>query len=192
MVAYSALQQLFALEKKVHEFNPDLVVYFQIDEDERFILRNLSMAIRGGIDIPFGFVRQTVEELGLDASQSDEEIRSRLAPHIERIQTWAEQQLIAKIRELGAEPVCVFLPRVQARPKRAAAEARQRVAVEAGCHPINLADVYDGYSEKDLQIASWDKHPNALGHELIAARLYKELVARPELLSSMQQESSTL
>lgn len=192
MVAYSALQQLYALDSKVDEFGPDVVVYFQMEDDERFILRNLSMAIRAGIDIPFDFVQQIVDELQLTASSSDEEIRQNLTPYADRIQTWAEQRLVEKIAELGAEPVCVVLPRVQSRPDQQVAEMRQRVAVESGCSTINLVDVYDGYNERDLQLAAWDKHPNALGHELIAARLYKELVARPGLLSSVNQESSNL
>jgi hypothetical protein len=47
---------------------------------------------------------------------------------------------------------------------------------------IDLTDVYNGYSKRDLQLAAWDQHPNPLGHELIAARLYKEFAARSGLL----------
>jgi hypothetical protein len=46
-----------------------------------------------------------------------------------------------------------------------------------------MANAYDGYTEEDLQIAAWDNHPNALAHLLIAARLFDEFVANPQLVS---------
>ena len=189
MVAYSSLQHLYLLETKVGEFNPDLVAYFQIEDDDRFILRNLSMAIRGGIEIPYEFVQAVVEELGLDSSMSDETIRQRLTPHAERIHDWAEEQIIARIKGTGAQPVCILLPRIQARPDQEVAERRQRVVSASGCHTLNLADVYDGYNQKDLQVASWDNHPNAVGHELIARRLFDEFTKVPGVLLPASTEA---
>lgn len=190
IASYSALQQLLLLENKVAGFKPDVIVYFQMEEDERFILRNLSMAIRAGFDIPFGFVREIVEELGLDSSRTDGEIRRALRPHALDILAWAETQLLVRIREIGANPVCVMLSRVQTRPEQEVAEKRLRVAFEAGCHTINLADVYDGYGQGELQIATWDAHPNARAHQMIAARLYDEFVANPEMLISRSDDAS--
>jgi len=183
MAAYSGLQQLYLLENKVGEFTPDVVVYFQMEDDDRFILRHLSMVIRGNIEIPYDYVRQIVSDLELTAASSDELIRQKLGPHADRIQEWAERRLMEKVQVIGATPVCVMLPKVQARPSRIASEKRQRVTAELGCKSISLVDVYKGFSEKDLEIASWDQHPNSLGHELIAAQLYEQLVGRPELLA---------
>jgi len=183
MAAYSGLQQLYLLENKVGEFTPDVVVYFQMEDDDRFILRHLSMVIRGNIEIPYDYVRQIVSDLELTAASSDELIRQKLGPHADRIQEWAERRLMEKVQVIGATPVCVMLPKVQARPSRIASEKRQRVTAELGCKSISLVDVYKGFSEKDLEIASWDQHPNSLGHELIAAQLYEQLVGRRELLA---------
>jgi hypothetical protein len=149
------------------------------------------MAIRGGIDIPFDFVRGIVEKLGLDSSDSDEQISALLAPHADEIQTWAEQQLIDEIRGAGAKPVCVLLPRVRRRLGLEAAEERQSVTADAGCLSINLADVYDGYSKRDLEVAPWDNHPNALGHDLIAKRLYEEFMHNSEVLGSTEHRASS-
>ena len=188
MAAYSALQQLYALDHKVADFKPDVIVYVQMEEDERFILRHLSMAIRGGIDIPYDYVKKIVNDQKLTAASSDELIRQKLTPYANQIEDWAEHALVARISELGMEPVCVMLPRVQARPNREATAKRQRVALESGCNAISLVDVYDGYNERDLQLADWDQHPNPLGHELIATRLYKELQTHPDLLRVAQRD----
>jgi hypothetical protein len=47
-----------------------------------------------------------------------------------------------------------------------------RLAREAGFTILQLSGVYDGVSLRSLKIAPWDAHPNAVGHRLIADRLY--------------------
>jgi lysophospholipase L1-like esterase len=43
---------------------------------------------------------------------------------------------------------------------------------------INLDGVYDAYPVDAIRLAEWDEHPNALGHRLIAERLYQEIQAK--------------
>lgn len=182
MVAYSALQQLYLLEQKVRRFEPDVVIYFTLEDDERFILRHLSLAIRRSITIPYPPVEAVVQNLSLDTRSSDEEIRRKLAPYAPKMQAWAERRLADQIRKMGADPVNVFLPKVQSRPDHATVEMRQHVTQAAGFRTLDLRDAYDGYSQEALQIRPWDNHPNALAHSLIADRLYRELLKKPELL----------
>jgi hypothetical protein len=43
--------------------------------------------------------------------------------------------------------------------------------------------VYGGRPATEVAVAAWDRHPNALGHQLIADRVYTTLarhLARPE------------
>ena len=47
---------------------------------------------------------------------------------------------------------------------------------------ISLAHAYDGRDPQELQLASWDNHPNAFGHRLMAEALYQELRTRPDLM----------
>ena len=52
-----------------------------------------------------------------------------------------------------------------------------REAIEAAGLPIfDLFDVYPSSERASLRVAPWDNHPNKRGHELIADRLYAELV----------------
>ena len=48
------------------------------------------------------------------------------------------------------------------------------MAKQAGFIAISLDDIYQGHQVRELLIVPWDGHPNALGHRLIADRLYKE------------------
>ena len=47
---------------------------------------------------------------------------------------------------------------------------------------VNLADWADGYSPAEVTLSPGDHHANALGHRLLAERLFATIRARPELL----------
>ena len=51
------------------------------------------------------------------------------------------------------------------------------IVEEAGLVAINLEGVYGPIRDRgNLKLAPWDWHPNAKGHELLARRIYKELM----------------
>jgi len=87
-----------------------------------------------------------------------------------------------------AKPVAAKPP--AAKPATAQATAPKSAAANTAPPPVDggWPRYYDLPSGGSLliyqpQIASWDQHPNSLGHELIAAQLYEQLVGRPELLA---------
>jgi hypothetical protein len=59
-------------------------------------------------------------------------------------------------------------------------------AKEAGFLPIDLSDVYQGKDTSSLQLADWDRHPNAAGHALIAERIYAGLVENEDRLGLLR------
>jgi hypothetical protein len=50
-----------------------------------------------------------------------------------------------------------------------------RIARDAGFVTLSLHDVYGDIDRDDLKLAPWDSHPNAVGHRMIADRLYEVL-----------------
>ena len=55
------------------------------------------------------------------------------------------------------------------------------IAVDLSIPFIIIDDVFQDYSKEELRIATWNGHPNALAHSLIADKLYLELVNYLEL-----------
>jgi lysophospholipase L1-like esterase len=53
---------------------------------------------------------------------------------------------------------------------------------------VNLADVYKGHSVEAIRLAEWDEHPNARGHELIAARLYDALQEQRDVVFRINEQ----
>jgi hypothetical protein len=62
-------------------------------------------------------------------------------------------------------------------------EGFTQTAEKAGFVMINMHDIYNDRSLDSLRLADWDEHPNAKGHQLIATRLYKEMLNKNNELS---------
>ena len=59
-------------------------------------------------------------------------------------------------------------------------DALSELASRAGFVTISLDDVFDGLEAGDIQIASFDEHPNEIGHQRIADVLYERLIERAD------------
>jgi len=57
------------------------------------------------------------------------------------------------------------------------------LAQEAGFVIMDLNGVYDGHETMSIRIEPWDRHPNTLGHQLIADRLYQEMIKNERVLN---------
>ena len=75
--------------------------------------------------------------------------------------------MVAIARAHGITPVWVYLPWANEKAMSEAALTLQRYAQDAGFVVVPLDGVYEGYDQHELQVAEWDRHPNALGHRLL-------------------------
>ena len=82
----------------------------------------------------------------------------------------------------GIRPVWIFLPQVRAGIWQEETPATLKIARDAGFAIIDLQDVYHDRDLATIRLAEWDDHPNALGHRLIADRLYAAFAANRDLI----------
>ena len=101
------------------------------------------------------------------------EAESRLNPIVNDLVAWSIRRAGEAARQGGAVPILLGLDDVAiAQPT---AVPGRDVAIESGFVVFAIYDVFQGHDRSTLRIASWDEHPNALGHRLIADRLLQEL-----------------
>ena len=88
--------------------------------------------------------------------------------------------LAGTCRSAGVPLVIVIIPRVgKADAPLARAESVARLKAIAGHHALpiyDLSDSFDRYDPASLEIAAWDDHPNALGHQRLFLALARSLV----------------
>ena len=92
------------------------------------------------------------------------------------------RQLAETARANGIEPVMAYVPLTREEPGRSASRRREILAMgeRAGFRTFSLAEAYGERDPVTLEIADWDRHPNRIGHQLIAERLLEVLAELSE------------
>jgi D-alanyl-lipoteichoic acid acyltransferase DltB (MBOAT superfamily) len=186
--AYSALQQLALLELgKVAEFAPDLVLVVGHRTEVRLISdyaqKLLARSDLGPLPPP---IARLVSEAGVTAATDREMAQRLLQPRSGEALVWIYGEMVSRIRAIGALSVFAYIPTpTEKRDKHA--DTLLASAMASGFDALlDLGDVYRGSKDEDLIVASWDRHPNAKGHRLIAERLHRAFIERPELLRPLE------
>jgi len=168
----SLLQHVYVLEKQVLSFEPDAILLVAHANEPYFALRHLAKVVQNGIENPYAFLEDLMREAGVDSQGSMPEITRQLTPFIPEIISWGYRSIALSALEHGITPVWVYLPMARESWTEQQLAAQIRTAREAGFEIWDLSNAYEGHDPGSLLIAEWDKHPNAMGHRLIADRLF--------------------
>jgi hypothetical protein len=190
VAGYSAVQSATYARKRIPEFEPDVVIYATAQPDLEWSGLRLAQALTAGAHVDDPVLREIVDRAAITPGMNEFQIRQHLKSIHEPLVQWAYRTLAEAAASAGARPIWLFLPRFDlstsdddARYRRLASLAQQ-----AGFTTISLAGTYDGLDRSSLQVAPWDKHPNAEANGLIAARLLDVLT--DELLSPSEATAS--
>lgn len=177
VAGYSPFQQLIMLEKKALVFAPDAAIFVaHVSGDIGMFSGYLSKVISAGYDIRYDYLRDLIVKTGIDKEMSEAQIKKRLQPHKNDIIAWVYREMAALCRKHQVVPIWILVPNLGELHSRAEVDHLMQQARAAGFATISMTSVYRNRPSKSLQIAPWDKHPNAEGHRLIAERLYQKLV----------------
>lgn len=176
---YGPLCKLGQLTKDVFAFHPDAVLFEGID-DETWIVNEIANAAEKGHVIPFEHVNEVAKIAGVEKGMPQEMSDPKLRPQATALVDWMYAQFVAECRSHEAEPWAMILPRPEVREGEVeGAAALIERAKRAGFTTLNMAGAYDGVEKlESLWIAPWDAHPNARAHQLLAEKLYNELIMR--------------
>jgi len=173
---YYPLQQAVAVEKAL-SFKPRVVLYEATGQELSRATYYLAEVNRKGVAIPYPELRALAERAGLEPGMSEDEAQKRLMPFQREILGWLYAYLVNRIRAEGALAVWFFLPQIYSGSWEETVDPAKQLAEENGFTTIDLRGVYTGRNEEELRLVEWDKHPNALGHRLLAQALYREIRA---------------
>lgn len=176
---YEPPQQLLAFDKALH-YQPHAVYYVATGREIRRSVRYLANAVRDGLEIPFEPLRQIVQSAQITKDMDEVSAVRALSSSGAGILLYIYQDIVEKARNRGIVPVWIFLPQVRQGDWVEETPETVRIAKAAGFVVINMDDVYKGLDIASIRLAEWDHHPNVLGHEITADRLYRELMARRE------------
>jgi GDSL-like Lipase/Acylhydrolase family len=194
VAAYSPLQRLEALRRKVLAFHPDLVIYSATTLDVRLTEIHLCELLRQRIDLKYDFVREAVARAGVGRDdlwddrdsprlrkQRLKRLKGKLEPWYWGIYDRTLGAIAAECRSAGVPLAMVIIPRVDpedAPQLRAEPVARLKaLAAHNAITTFDLSDAFDHDDPAALEVASWDEHPNATGHARLFEALSRALAA---------------
>jgi predicted RecB family endonuclease len=185
---YQPPQQLVAVEKAL-ALHPSAIFFVATGREQDRSAFYLAEVVRKRIEIPYAELRSIVERSGAHAAMNEAEATKALLPYGAEICAFTYRHIAERARQSGAKPVWIFLPQVRPGSWQEATAGAMQLARDAGFEVIDLSDVYDEAGPERVRLAEWDDHPNALGHELVARRLFAELTSRREtIFSGVQPE----
>ncbi len=192
VAGYSALQELYILETEVLDFEPETVFYVAHQLEETIIARNLADFLDVGIAIPYPYLEEIIARAGIVEGMSQSEMERLLKPFGREILRWSYERMVADMREEGILPVWVFIPALELPYTDEEVNSLVQLAEESGFIVLDLSDVYDDHDEASIIVAEWDKHPNALGHQLIAEDLYSALMENEQRIPLILSEENEI
>jgi hypothetical protein len=206
MAAYSPLHRLDAFRRKVPAFEPDLVLYAATRLDPRLLEIQLCNLVQEHVEPTDDFVRRTLAEVVTkgtgagkdqpgpsqprgDVTTDREALKARLHPELWPLIDGVLGTLAAECRGRGWPLAVVMVPRAsEADGPNERREDVARYTAAAARHALPMLDLSDSFDEADpssVEIAPWDDHPNAKGHELLFRNLARRIAARPELVRTL-------
>jgi len=171
VAGYHIIQQLVLFENKVLAFKPNAAFFVAHVRDEYRTADYLGEI--AGLEMPYDEIKEIMRRAGV--LEKPAKAKQLLEPYKYEIMSWAYSRVVRNCRERDILPIWICLPAAPGRKDSAYATELIRVAAAAGFIVLNLTDVYDAGKGAYLQLAPWDKHPNARGQRLIADGLYAAL-----------------
>jgi len=175
-------QRVLRLEEQGFQFKPDAVILSVAAGDKQFLFRHLSRTLSLGIEPPPDY-RQILERVtrsaGIHGKMPEAMIERRLQPYCDELYEWAFQRFAQQCKQRGIHPLVVYRP---APLDFEGSEQAERTKVTglaraAGLEVIDLSPAFDSVTDRSsLVLAKWDEHTTALGHRLLAEKLYEDLV----------------
>ncbi len=175
VAGYGILQNAAVADTKVFPFEPQAVVLtFHGVEQDRMVA-HVARLVRDGAQIEYEYVRQKLQEAGVQPGMKPPEVARRLGRIAPDLVRWSFKHVADVCREHHVPVVGILFaePREGRREERIKALAA--AAAEAGIPVIDLAGAYDGYPLDSVRLPVGDPHLNALGHQLVADRLFQLL-----------------
>jgi hypothetical protein len=175
---YSAIQNLLVLEQKALPFRPNAIFVMAHQREEDAVVLYLADRMSVGADLPYPGLVGLARQAGVETGMTKAEAERHLRPYGSEILSWTYRQIVEVSLVHGILPVWIFMPTLEDPLHEEEIVHLTGLAEASGFIVLDLSDAYENQDPDSLVVAYWDKHPNAIGHRLIAEDLYRKLLEK--------------
>lgn len=171
------------VDSKVLKYDMNAVIYIAHSREYDRTIGRLYKQIIAGVDLEYDYLKKIIKDAGLKKEMPRSEYLRKLDNVKTELLKWGYKKMADDCKKAGVVPVWVFLPTLEGLESKDEYTEISKIALESGFRiAIDLSKVYDGHDLLSLWVQPWDRHPNPLGHQLIANLLYTELMKNNEKL----------
>lgn len=171
---YRPPQQMVMTDNAI-AFAPNAIFYVATGREISRAVAYMAEAVSKRLDVPYPGLTEILDEAGIASGMDESTVLQRLTPHGRAVLAAVYAHIADQARTHDLRTVWIFLPQVREGTWQEETPETIEIAVASGFTVINLEEVYRGRDIEEIRLAPWDDHPNALGHRLVAERLFAGL-----------------
>jgi hypothetical protein len=185
---YDALHAAGILREKALPFDLD-AAFIVADQSEVYSPKRLADASYLKYPLPYPCLNDVLRKAGVTDETSWGTTGILLQKRVPEVVACTYKGIVSDCRKRGVTPVWIFLPMPGFDQFPASlGELLKNMAREAGFVVIDLSNWEEGHSNDEVMLDMY--HPNALGHRLIAARLFEALAKQPAALPPLSERAT--
>lgn len=174
---YDQVSQVLVLNEKVVRWKPDMMLLLAHFEDIYFVKHNFAKALRKSYRLPSNELLSIAKEAGIDSKTPELQAERALGEHWTKLIAYAYGAIAKTCKENGMRPLWLWMPGVISPPGLQPDDLKLvDLAKRAGFVASVLPNPFGTGDKSQLVVGSWDAHPNAAAHKLIANAVYEQLV----------------
>ncbi len=179
---YSPLAQITVVRDRARQFHPNVVIHVAHVVDFDWVNRDAFACLQARVAPPDAALAGILRAARVTATTNPLMATERLRPYEPAMLLSVYREIVRSCRAIDALPVCVIMPLPRGEPPdQATSQQLAATARAAGFSVIDLSKLYAGLRAETLEVHEPGRHSNALAHQLVAAALYRQLIAGPYL-----------
>jgi len=175
-------QHIARVDQIIPELDPQVVIYTCHSHEIERAMASLFRAYKAGKKIEYEYITDLFEELDLSKSVDETAFNRAMLPEMPNLIEWGLTHIKQQVESMGAIPVWMFVPSLDGKVDHEEDKELIQMAERLGFYILDLRGFSGSRSQEELIIGLWNRHPNALGHKLLAKKMYAEMIANQPLL----------
>ncbi len=177
---YHLIEGVFNAEN-AFRFNPNALIYTAHSNEFYRLQNRLIDLLTSDIKITDPFIANIKKQSGITVEMCSLEKQNRVKPFMSSIIKWGYGTIAKECKLKGITPIWLYVPALGDTGDNDFEQVLKEAKL-AGFLIVNIESPYEKYKVNALKVAPWDYHLNKKGHQLIANKLYKELISQEQNL----------
>lgn len=172
---YNLIENEFICRNIALKYNPKTIIYSAHSNERERVIDKLTLLVTLNYKIENSFLLKVIDVANVKPNMPRIQIYNQLKPFGNLILKWGYLSIAKTCSKNNIKPIWMYFPAIGDEEKKPPKNMLKFVE-KLKFSTLIIKDPYKNQKLEDLIIAPWDYHPNEKGHQLIANKLFDELM----------------